>query len=114
MRLKRALRQRKQTAMQFKLIMNWDIRQNLEQEYFDFLIRQFIPKMNRMGFELSDAWATVYGDQPQVMVCALLPDEYEAERRMAKPEWLELLEKLQDYVENFESKLIPARTGFQF
>lgn len=100
--------------MQVKLIMTWDIRQNTEAEYFDFLVRQFIPRMNRLGMELNDAWATVYGERPQVMVCALMPDELEAERRMTKPEWVELLDKLQGYVVNFESKLIPLRAGFQF
>ena len=100
--------------MQLKLIMTWDIAQEQEQEYFDFLIRQFLPSMNQLGFELNDAWATVYGDRPQVMVCALLPDELEAERRMAQKKWRVLMDKLQDYVENFEMKLVPAQKGFQF
>ena len=70
--------------------------------------------MNLLGFELSDAWASIYGDVPQVMICALLPDEYEAEQRLAKAEWLTLLENLQTYVEDFEMKLVNAKPGFQF
>ncbi|MHC1773085.1 MAG: hypothetical protein AB9907_15400 [Flexilinea sp.] len=100
--------------MPVKLIMTWDILTNHEQEYFDFLVREFVPSLNRMGFELSDAWATIYGKQPQVMICALLPDELEAEQRMAKTEWSELLERLQKFIENFECKLVPAKQGFQF
>lgn len=100
--------------MPVKLIMTWDILPNHEQEYFDFLVREFVPSLNRMGFELSDAWATIYGEQPQVMICALLPDEWEAEQRMAKNEWMELLEQLQKYIQNFEYKLVPAKQGFQF
>ena len=56
-------------------------------------------------------WATIYGKQPQVMICALLPDELEAEQRMAKTEWSELLERLQKFIENFECKLVPGQTG---
>jgi len=48
-----------------KLIISWDIVQDREQEYFEFVIREFIPGVQRLGFELSDAWATVYGSQPQ-------------------------------------------------
>jgi hypothetical protein len=33
---------------------------------------------------------------------------------MAKPEWMELKEKLQQFIQNFECKLVPARQGFQF
>ncbi|AOH42775.1 hypothetical protein BEQ56_04370 [Anaerolineaceae bacterium oral taxon 439] len=99
--------------MKLKLIMTWNILPNHEQEYFDFLVRKFVPNMNRLGFELNDAWATVYGDRPQVMVTALLPGEAEAEERMNSREWHDLLEKLQEYVLDFEDKLVPARNEFQ-
>ena len=99
--------------MKLKLIMTWNILPNHEQEYFDFLVRKFVPNMNRLGFELNDAWATVYGDRPQVMVTALLPGEAKAEERMNSREWHDLLEKLQEYVLDFEDKLVPARNEFQ-
>ena len=99
--------------MKLKLIMTWNILPNHEQEYFDFLVRKFVPNMNRLGFELNDAWATVYGDRPQVMVTTLLPGEAEAEERMNSREWHDLLEKLQEYVLDFEDKLVPARNEFQ-
>ncbi len=99
--------------MKLKLIMTWNIRSNHEQEYFDFLVRKFVPNMNRLGFDLSDAWATVYGDRPQVMVTAQLPGEIEAEERMNSDEWNQLVDRLQEYVTDFEEKLVPARNEFQ-
>lgn len=111
-----ALRMMRKLPMQHKLIMTWDIQEGHEREYFDFLIHTFIPRMNQLGFELGDAWATVYGadDVPQVQICAILPDELEAERRMAQQDWKVLLDRLFEYVENFQSKLVPAGSGFQF
>ncbi len=100
--------------MQHKLIMTWDITEGMEQEYFDFLIHTFVPRMNQLGFELSDAWATVYGDCPQVMVTAILPDEQEAERRMAQNDWKVLVSQLEGFVTGLEMKLVPAANGFQF
>lgn len=100
--------------MPVKLIMTWNILPNHEQEYFDFLVREFVPSLNRLGFELSDAWATIYGNQPQVLISAILPNELEAEERMAKPEWLDLLDKLQRFIQDFELKLAPVKSGFQF
>ena len=81
--------------MQHKLIMTWDITQGKEQEYFDFLIHTF-------------------GDEPQVMVTAILPDELEAERRMSQNDWHVLIDQLEDHVDNLEMKLVPARDTFQF
>ena len=100
--------------MAVKVVMTWNIQENHVQEYFDFLVREFVPKMNRYGIELSDAWSTVYGERPQVMLCAVLPDVMEAERRLAVPEWQALTDKLQDYISDFQMKIVPAKTGFQF
>ncbi len=101
-------------TMQHKLIMTWDIAAGKEQEYFDFLIHTFVPRMNQLGFELTDAWATIYGDCPQILVTALLPDELEAERRMAQNDWHVLIDQLEGYVTDLEMKLVPAANGFQF
>ena len=111
----RTMRMKKRrTRMQHKLIMTWDITQGKEQEYFDFLIHTFVPRMNQLGFELTDAWATIYGDCPQILVTALLPDELEAERRMAQNDWHVLIDQLEGYVTDLEMKLVPAANGFQF
>jgi hypothetical protein len=58
--------------------MSWDIAPEREQEYFEFVVREFIPGVQRLGFELSDAWATVYGSQPQILVGAVVPSPAQA------------------------------------
>ena len=100
--------------MTAKIIMTWDILPEHEQEYFEFVVREFIPGVQRLGFELSDAWATVYGEQPQVLVGAVLPSNGEAERVMNSSEWLSLKNKLQDFVSNYTQKMVRGRRGFQF
>ena len=78
--------------------------------------RALVKKMdwNQLGFELTDAWATIYGDCPQILVTALLPDELEAERRMAQNDWHVLIDQLEGYVTDLEMKLVPAANNFQF
>ncbi|NPV56368.1 MAG: hypothetical protein HPY76_06840 [Anaerolineae bacterium] len=97
-----------------KLIMSWDITPEREQEYFEFVIREFLPGMQRLGFELSDAWATVYGDQPQIQVAAILPSQNRLNALMQSSDWVSLNNQLQDFVHNFTKKVVPARGGFQF
>ena len=100
--------------MAVKVIMTWDITPDREQEYFEFVIREFIPGVQRLGFELSDAWATVYGGQPQIMVGAVLPTFNRAQEIMLSGEWRSLENQLLDYVQNFTQKIVEARGGFQF
>jgi len=100
--------------MSVKLIMTWDIAAEHEQEYFEFVVREFIPGVQRMGLELSDAWATVYGNQPQILVGAVLPSAGKAHQILASREWTGLFNQLQDFVTNYSQKLVEARGGFQF
>ena len=59
--------------MAVKLLMTWDIKPEHEQEYFEFVIREFIPGIQRLGAELTDAWATVYHGRGFVSQCQSFP-----------------------------------------
>jgi len=96
-----------------KLIMTWDINPEHEQDYFEFVIREFIPGVQRLGCELTDAWATVYGDQPQIMVGAIISSLNRARQLINGQEWTDLNLKLMEFVHNYDQKIIPAKSGFQ-
>ena len=99
--------------MNYKLLMTWDIVPEREQEYFEFVVREFIPGVQRLGFELTDAWATIYGTQPQIMVAATLPSLEKIQQVMHSAEWKSLSNQLQDFVQNFTQKVVEAQGGFQ-
>jgi hypothetical protein len=96
-----------------KLIMTWDITPGREQEYFEFVVREFIPQVQQLGMELKDAWLTMYGEQPQIMASAQMSDLTEMQGILDSKEWQGLVNRLLDYVENYQFKIVPAKTGFQ-
>ncbi len=99
--------------MAVKLLMSWNILTGREQEYFEFVVREFIPEMQQIGLKATDAWVTVFGDQPQILV-TMKTDTLEAMRQaMHSQEWDQLTLRLLDYVEDFEVKTVAARPGFQ-
>ena len=100
--------------MAIKVILTWDIIPEKEQEYFEFVISEFVPGMQRLGLDLSDAWATVYGEQPQIMVGALLPTLSKFRQITHTAEWRNLTNQLMDFVQNYLVKVVEARGGFQF
>jgi hypothetical protein len=100
--------------MPVKILMSWDIAPEHEEEYFEFVVREFLPGVQGLGFELSDAWATVYGSKPQILVGAMLPTMGQAQQVLDSSEWISLNNRLQDYVRNYRYKLVPAKGGFQF
>jgi hypothetical protein len=96
-----------------KLLMTWDILPGKEQDYFEFVVRDFIPGAQKMGMEFSDAWFTMYGSQPQILAVAQMPSINTIQKILDSTDWKELNTRLQDYVENFEYKIVQARGGFQ-
>ena len=99
--------------MSIKLLMTWDILPGREQEYFEFVVRDFIPGVQGLGMEPSDAWFTMYGHQPQIMAAMLMPNINALQSALDSQEWQSLKQRLLDYVENFDSKVVQARNGFQ-
>lgn len=100
--------------MAYKLILSWDILPEKEQEYFEFVVREFIPGVQRLGFEVTDAWATLYGPRPQIMVGATLPSLMRVQRALQSDDWGHLHGQLQEYVQNYSQKIVEAQGGFQF
>lgn len=99
--------------MAVKLLMTWDILPGREQEYFEFVVRDWIPGLQRMGMEPSDAWFTMYGKQPQILTAAQMPSISTLENVLTSSDWESLTQQLLDYVENFDFKVVQARAGFQ-
>lgn len=99
--------------MAVKLLMTWDIITGREQEYFEFVVRDFLPKMQQLGLEPNDAWLTMYGNQPQIMVSAQMPTLAALEQAINSAEWQSLVNELLDFVDNYTYKIVPARAGFQ-
>jgi hypothetical protein len=100
--------------MPVKVLMTWDIAPEHEQEYFEFVIGEWIPGIQRLGLEPTEAWATIYGNYPQIQVAMLAPDLPDAQRILASTDWSALRGRLFQYVKNYNYKVINARGGFQF
>jgi hypothetical protein len=96
-----------------KLLMRWDIRPGKDQEYFEFVVREFVPGITRMGLQPTEAWFTLYGNCSQVLTGGVAEDLKAMRRILASQEWQGLHSKLLDYVTNYEQKIIRATGTLQ-
>lgn len=97
-----------------KLIMTWDIRSGWEQEYFEFVVQEFIPALQELGLEPEEAWYTVYGDYPQIQATVRAPSVEALRRVLRSQEWKDLEHRLRKYIQNFRYRIVPYRRTFQF
>lgn len=99
--------------MAVKLLMTWDILPGREQEYFEFVVREFVPGMQRLGIQPTEAWYTTYGDRPQILTGGVTEDLDQMQTALSTDDWEELRESLMEYVTNFNWKVVKASGGFQ-
>lgn len=102
--------------MSVKLLMNWDIKPGQDQEYFEFIVREWVPSITKLGVQPIMAWYTVYsrtGDVPQIMAECLADDLSSMREILQSKEWQELHEKLLEYVNNYTHKVVRMSGNWQ-
>jgi hypothetical protein len=101
--------------MNVKLIMNWDIKPGHDQEYFEFLVKEWIPGTSGLGLKHSGAWVTTYsrGDTPQIMTEGIAKDFAAMRNILDSHEWEQMHTRLLEYVMNYEQKIVRVTGSFQ-
>jgi hypothetical protein len=96
-----------------KLLMTWDIKPGRESEYFEFIVREFAPRIMKLGIQPTEAWYTVYGSGPQILTGVVSEDLATMRQILSGDEWAELLNELMHFVTNFHQKIVAATGRFQ-
>jgi len=96
-----------------KLVLSFNIKPGTQQVYYQFMISQFVPAVQKLGLQLADAWHTVYGDYPGRINGFVGLNLEEMRQLLRGPEWQEIEERLQEYVTDYSWRIIPLKEGFQ-
>ncbi len=96
-----------------KLLLTYDVIQERQQEYYQFVMGRYLPALQSLGFQMSEAWHTAYGEGPSRLIGFVCGDEQAMRDLLESDEWLSLNEELADFVIDFDFKFVPYRGGFQ-
>ncbi len=97
----------------YKLLLSYEVKPETIQEYRQFVLRQYVPSMNSMGFQMSEAWHTAYGNVPNRLIGFVCRDRDTMYDLLDNHSWLALNDKLDEYVTEFSYKVVPYRGIFQ-
>lgn len=95
--------------MNVSLIMTWNLKPDIEQEYFEFVVRDWVPSTTRLGLQTVAAWYTSYRadlDVPMIRVEGVVDTLEEMRRILQHPDWLALQDRLAEYVEDYSQKVL--------
>jgi hypothetical protein len=96
-----------------KLLMSWDIPPDQEAKTLEFMANELAPAIRELGITPTEAWYTVYGDKPQILVGGVTDDLATMHEILGSQGWSDLLDRLGELVSNYEQKLVRARGRLQ-
>ncbi len=96
-----------------KLLISWDILPNQEADTLEFMAQELTPAFQQLGITPTEAWYTLYGDSPKILVGAVADDLDTMKDVLGGPEWHELMDRLDVYVHNREQRLVRAAGRLQ-
>lgn len=103
------------TAQPVKFLLTYDIRPEIQDQYFQFVLGEMVPTLQSMGLVMGGAWHTAYGPYPMRLVEFVAEDRATLDRVLASPAWADMESRLQHYVKNYGRKTVPLRENvFQF
>ena len=97
-----------------KLLLTYDPLPEHREEYFRYVLGEFVPALENLGLTLCEAWHTAYGEYPLRLTGFLAEDREALETVLASKDFLKLEGRLQGYVVNYSRKIVSQQHRFQF
>ncbi len=97
-----------------KLLMQWDIKAGRQQEFSEFVLTKFAPRLMQLGIEPSEVLYTIYGAGPQMLTLGVVESATRLAEILRGNEWKKLNAELMNYVEHYQQKVVADNgRGFQ-
>lgn len=102
-------------SQRVKLLMAYDVIPEKQDEYFQYVLGEFVPAVQHLGLYMTEAWHTAYGDYPVRLASFVAEDLATAQSILESAAFQRLETKLREYVTNYSKRLVPLREDhFQF
>ncbi len=89
-----------------RLLMQWDIKMGREQDFSEFVVREYAPKLMQLGIEPTEVLYTIYGEGPQMLALGAVESQEKLERILGSSGWEKLHQQLLRYVHNYSQKIV--------
>jgi len=100
--------------MMVKLLLAYDVKEYRQEEYYQFIIHEFLPRAQKLGLRFYHVWQTTYGDYPSRLVEFFAEDEATMRRALDHEVWDSIETKLGEYVTDYEKRVVKGKYNFQF
>jgi len=100
--------------MPVKLLIAYNVKPALEEEYYRYMMGEFLPGAQSMGLVMVEGWRTAWGDYPQRLLGLIAESQQDLEKVLDSQRWRDMEAKLAGFVDDYQRLAVPYRSGFQF
>lgn len=97
-----------------KVLLTYDIIPETQESYYQFMLGEMVPTVQKMGLGMAEAWHTAVGNYPLRLVAFVGETRESVDSVLESEQWEELETRLQQYVTNYTRRIVPFRNRFQF
>lgn len=91
--------------MAILFVQYWDIIENKDREYEEFIVKTHIPAVEKTGLRVVGGYYVVVGAGPHIAAVTTTEDLLEFQKMVTSEEYTQLLEQLFPLIRNYSSKL---------
>jgi hypothetical protein len=92
--------------MPVKFNQYWSVDFEKTKDYEKFIIRKFIPGMNKLGIHIVAGWTVLVGGYTDIFLEGVTADLEHLEKALRDKEYRDLNDGLQSYVRNYKTKVL--------
>ncbi len=98
----------------YKLLMSYDIRPELQQQYYRYMLGEFVPSMQEAGLQMASAWHVAFGNYPSRFVEFHCDNRETLKSIITGDNWRSAEAKLKSYTMQYNRKIVNYEERFQF
>jgi hypothetical protein len=92
--------------MPVKFNQYWSVDFDKTKDYEKFIIRKFIPEINKLGIHIVAGWTVLIGGYTDILLEGISNDLDHLEGALRNPKYRQLNDDLQNYIRNYKTKVL--------
>ncbi len=89
----------------FLFVQSWDIMRGKEEDYTDYVLREHLPVLKRIGLNVIGGFHVIVGVGPRISLVITCENLQDLQRALDTEDFPRITEKLQGYVVNYGSRI---------
>jgi len=102
------------TNPNYRMILSYDIHPEKYERYYNYVLSEFVPGMQKMGLQMIFAWQIIYGRYPARQIDFICYDHHTLTTVLSSETFKRAEERLKSYTINYKRKVVYFENRFQF